>query len=228
MEKTGNERGLNGTQLKQIALASMIIDHAGILLAPENEILYWSMRFIGRLAFPLYCFLLVEGFCHTRSVGRYLGRLALFAALSEIPFNLLNNGRPADPDHQNVLFTLLLGLLALWGGLLLQNRGQIPLAALWCVCMAGLAGVLRTDYGWAGVALIVFLYRYREDGQMRGITGFATLMLGVSPAELTSIASFALMDRYNGEKGGGGNRWLFYLAYPFHILALWAAAQLIK
>ena len=79
---------LTGTQLKVIALVTMIIDHIGVVLLEPNSVVYWVARSIGRLAFPIYCFLLVEGFIHTRNVKKYLGRLLLFAVISEIPFDI--------------------------------------------------------------------------------------------------------------------------------------------
>lgn len=227
MERNGKRSGLNGAQLKGIAFGTMVVDHAAVMLLQETGTLYWSMRLIGRLAFPLYCFLLAEGFCHTRSAGRYLGRLAALAVLSEIPFNLLNRGAAADPMHQNVMFTLFLGLLALWGNMTLQNRGKAFAGLLWCACMAALAEVFRTDYGWAGVALVVCLHRFRAAEVPRTVTGFATLMLGVSPVEITALFSFALMNLYNGERGGGRGQRLFYLSYPLHLLVLWGVAQLL-
>lgn len=227
MEKQGKSRGLNGAQLKWIALVTMIVDHAGLMLAAGSGGWYWGMRLIGRLAFPLYCFLLAEGFVHTRNIGRYLARLGIFALVSEIPFNLLNRGTITDSSHQNVFFTLFLGLLALWGSMILQNRRQMPLAILWCMAMAGLAALFRTDYGWAGVVLVILIYRFREDGIMRAATGFATLLLGVSLFEITALLSFFLMNEYNGEPGSRRLKWLFYAAYPLHILILWGVKRLM-
>ncbi|MEG1773614.1 MAG: TraX family protein, partial [Oscillospiraceae bacterium] len=103
-------RGLSGFSLKLIALASMTVDHAGVVLFEQLE---W-MRMVGRLAFPIYAFLLVEGFVHTRHRGRYCLRLGMFALLSEWPFDLAVFGG-ADMRGQNVFFTLLLGVLMLWG-----------------------------------------------------------------------------------------------------------------
>lgn len=100
---------LSGFTLKCIAMVTMLIDHMGYVLFPG----YVIFRIIGRLAFPIYCFLLVEGAVHTSNWKKYLGRLFLFALISEIPFNLAIGGKLWYPASQNVLFTLLLGLLAI-------------------------------------------------------------------------------------------------------------------
>ena len=89
----------------------MLTDHAGDILFPS----WLWMRMIGRLAFPIFAFFVAEGFYHTRSVGRYAARLALFALISEIPFNLMHSGRILDFDAQNIFFTLLIGLVTIYG-----------------------------------------------------------------------------------------------------------------
>ena len=218
--------GLNGTQLKWIALITMLIDHTAHVLVGPWTSLYLGMRLAGRLAFPLYGFLLVEGFVHTRNVNRYLGRLGLFALLSELPFDWMNGG--LSFESQNVFFTLFFGLLALRGYVVLQNRNLPPAAYLWCAGMCALAWLLRTDYGWAGVALICFLYRFRENILWKTVFGYATLMFGVNWMEATALASFVLMKWYNGEKGQSRRKWIFYLFYPMHILALVALRFIIK
>lgn len=210
--------GLNGTQLKWIALITMLIDHTAYMLLEPWSLLYLGMRLVGRLAFPLYCFLLVEGFVHTSDVNRYLGRLGLFALLSELPFDWMN-GRLSF-QSQNVFFTLFLGLLALKGYVRLQNRNLPSFAYLWCVAMCALAWFLRSDYGWAGVALICFLYRFRENALWKTVFGYGTLLIGVNMMEATALASFLLMKWYNGKKGQTRLKWGFYLFYPLHILVL--------
>lgn len=235
------KRGLTGTQLKWVALVTMIIDHVGLSLVETGTALYWSMRLIGRLAFPLYCFLVVEGFCHTRDVKRYLARMGLFTLLSELPFDLMTgrmsismmaNGAgftavlQAALRGQNVLFTLLLGLAALKGYVILQNRCQPQFAVFWCVVMCSLAAACRTDYGWAGVALICFLYRFRQEPVWRTVSGYATLVLGVNPTEIPALLSFFLMDRYDGRRGADRFRWGFYVLYPLHMFILWLLCRI--
>ena len=126
--------GLSGTALKYIACITMLIDHigascieAGILLPalaagaascggiPVSTLLAADrvLRYIGRLAFPIFCFLAVEGFLHTHDVKKYVRRLLLFGLLSEVPFDLAFFRTPFAPQHQNVYWTLALGVLAM-------------------------------------------------------------------------------------------------------------------
>ena len=100
---------LTSFQLKWIAIFSMAVDHTGALLFPEAM---W-MRGIGRLAFPIFAFLLTEGFFHTADLYRYLARLGVFALLSEIPYDLALSGTWWNPQRQNVFFTLFISLLLL-------------------------------------------------------------------------------------------------------------------
>ena len=228
---------LTASDLKWIALVTMIIDHVGLLLLEPYSIPYWIARYVGRLAFPLYCFLLVEGFVHTRDVKRYLGRLALFAVISEIPFDLVHDRfRLGDSWQgfltdlvwsQNVFFTLVIGLVALWGYVRLHNQRQTELAIVWCAAMGGLAWLLRTDYGFGGVALICILYRFRQEPQMRFVWGAGTLLLAISPLEWPALLDFWLISRYHGKKGNGRWQWFFYVAYPLHLLLLWLLGKVL-
>ena len=111
-------KGLDGGTLKLIAAALMLIDHVGAILLPETVIL----RCIGRLAFPIFAFFIAEGYAHTRSFGRYLLRMAIWAAVSEIPFNL-EFGHFFVPGRQNVLWTFCLALLTLRG---LDRLRRVP------------------------------------------------------------------------------------------------------
>ena len=116
------QKGLSGSTLKLIAIITMLIDHIGaaviarLLIAGQgSEMLYkiyYAMRAVGRVAFPIFCFLLVEGFFYTGSRKKYALRLFGFALLSEIPFDLAFSGKILEFGYQNVFFTLLIGLLS--------------------------------------------------------------------------------------------------------------------
>ena len=180
---------LSGTALKRIACLSMLIDHIGASCIeatygvayrtpPQIVQLDLVLRLIGRLAFPIFCFLLVEGFLHTHDVKKYIGRLFLFGLLSEVPFDMAFFKTPFHWGNQNVYWTLALGVLAM---AMLQKSEDADgnaawmgrLAALGCAVVAQLAG---TDYGAIGVALIVALYLTRNSRQKQCILG-AVLML---------------------------------------------------
>ncbi len=105
-------RILSGGGLKIIAMTAMFIDHLAVVLSlcgiPSG--VYLAMRGIGRISFPIYCFMLVTGFTYTRSVPRYLGRLAAMALLSEVPYDMVNFWVFFYPANKNVLFTFVLAL----------------------------------------------------------------------------------------------------------------------
>ena len=237
---TSRRCGLSGTTLKLIACVTMLIDHIGAscieagLLLPQMASSTLSsatvaalplfrldqlLRYTGRLAFPIFCFLLVEGFTHTHDVKKYVGRLFLFGLLSEVPFDLAFFRTPLNPANQNVYWTLALGVLAM---ALMQHfedaEGNVEwkgrLAALGC---AVLAQLLNTDYGAIGVALIVALYLTRNNRKQQCIIG-AVMMAW----ELTAPLAFLLIWFYNGQRGRCPQwaKWAFYGFYPVHLTVL--------
>lgn len=209
---------MSATALKFIACVCMLVDHLGVALFDGIP----AFRMVGRLAFPLYCFLLTESFFHTTSRPRYAGRLAAFALLSEIPFDLLACRTLWSLQKQNVFFTLLLGLLAIWCLEAWKDRPflSLPVAGL-CALAAHL---LRADYGWFGVLLIVALYachssRLLQSGMMALLcVGYA--LCNQSMISLCAAASALLLLGYNGRKGRGGCKYFFYAFYPCHLLVL--------
>ena len=240
-------QGLSGAQLKWIALVSMLLDHIGLTLVYMGYVLahrvdrsaaamplYWTLRAVGRLAFPLYCFLLAEGAAHTRSRGRYLLRLFSFALLSEIPFDLAFRRVWLEFGHQNVYFTLALGLLAVFAMEELRQgsapRGRRLLCALTALAAPALAWALKTDYGAPGVLLIAVLCQLRERPPLRALGGTAVLALmiplGSHWIEILGAAAFFPIGRYNGRRGRQP-KLLFYLFYPAHLLLLAGLRALI-
>ena len=153
--------------LKLIAVITMLIDHTGILLHDHKLIswdLYILMRTLGRFAFPIYAFLLAEGFRHLRNdperVKKHLVLLAALAVFSEIPFDFLDHGKFVYPESQSVIFTLLFSFLGLW--LSESYRGRPLLrCGIWLLAMA-LAGFVNTDYGPAGVLMVLASSVYLE------------------------------------------------------------------
>ena len=150
---------INTFTLKMIAIVSMLIDHMGAILFPQ----YIILRYIGRIAFPIYTYTLVEGFMHTRDIKKYMVRLGIFALLSEIPFDLAFRGSVIYIQKQNVFFTLFLGVLMLY--LLLKSRNRIQSAAL-VLAILLLSEFLRTDYSSMGLLMILCFYVFRDNKVM--------------------------------------------------------------
>ena len=94
-------------------------------------------------------------------------------------------------------------------------------AVAWCVAMCGLAWWMRTDYGFGGVALICIFYRFRQEPAMRMAWGTGTLLLAIHPNEWPALLDFWLISRYHGKPGTTRCKWLFYAAYPIHLILLW-------
>lgn len=201
---------MTGFQLKLLAMLAMTADHIGAVFFPEIPLLRW----IGRLAMPVLCFFIGEGLRHTRSPRRYLLRLTGFALLSELPFDLAFYGG-IEWGHQNVYFTLALGLLALWA---IQSRGMEGwLLALTAALAAELLGC---DYGMYGVLLILLLDRFHRarSEQLAGAALLNLAFFGLQTQNLSLIA-LPLLWLYNGKRGRDDRR-LFYLYYPAHLCVL--------
>lgn len=237
MEHLHTQRPLSGTALKRIACISMLLDHLGASLLEVGVFrqgvsldsplfaLDTILRWAGRLAFPLYCFLLVEGFLHTHSVKRYAGRLLVFAFLSEIPFDLAFFRTTFYWQHQNVYWTLALGIAALE---LIRRQEQDGIASLPSLAeaagLAMLAELLHTDYGASGVLLIVFLYLTRQDRSQQCLVGAALVAY-----ELPAPLAFVPVWFYNGQRGRCSKlqQWIFYWFYPVHLAILALATNLL-
>lgn len=235
------EKGLTGSTLKWIAIVTMFADHIGAAVVEkmllsgkygevaESNPLYLTdllLRGIGRLAFPIFCFLLVEGFLHTGNVWKYAGRLAAFAVISEIPFDLAFQGEWMYPGYQNIFFTLLIGLLVMMAFRAAEER--IP-SKLWrTVCQAlffvagfALADALHTDYGGTGVLCIMLLYIFRYNKKLQILAGAAAFTW-----EITAPFAFIPIYFYNGKRGMR-MKYFFYAFYPLHLLVLYAAACIL-
>lgn len=209
--------------LKWLAIISMLIDHLGaVMLEPwlasggahAYPVIDWltldmGLRLIGRLAFPIYSFLIVEGYHHTRDVRRYALRLAGFAFISEIPFDLATRQTWFNLSYQNVFFTLLAGLLAVWA---LERAGNLLLGIAVAGGLVLAAHLLQTDYGAYGVLMMVLLHWTRSDRRLQAITG-AIFNL----AQLTASLAFIPIYYYNGQKGKANSKWIYWI-YPVHLL----------
>lgn len=214
--------------LRLLALMCMCVDHIGLALFPSSGV----FRCVGRLAFPLYCFLLTQGYLHTRDLRAYARRLLLLALLSEVPFDLLIFGRVSSGVEQNVLFSLLLCLIALYAADSLRGRPASAALVLVTICMAAMSA--RVSFGWLGITLCLCFY-YLKDHPPAMAAGAAGLLLLYSVSlffsgvdrgwvliSLCALPSVLVLLAYNGRRGfrHPALTFLFYAAYPLHLALL--------
>ena len=232
--------GLTSNMLRCIAVVLMLSDH---IWATYMSFGNW-MTYIGRMAFPIFAFQIAEGFVHTKNFKKYSLRLLGFAFVTEIPFNLFYSSRWFNPYHQNVLFTLLLGLLAIR---VIDNvkkdhtKKNIGVSALWLglICAASVIGFV--DYGFLGVLIVVMFYVFRGFpfawlAQLIGMVAINVVFFEglVIPVELLgklieiptqAFAVFSLIPiwLYGGRKGKSNKalQYGFYAFYPVHMLILY-------
>ena len=152
---------LSAAALHIIAMTFMLMDHLWATLLPAQE---W-LTCVGRLAFPIFAFMTVEGYFHTHDLRKYLRRMLVFALLSEIPFDLMYGGTWFYPVHQNVIWTLLLGLLGIHLMEKARKKQKLALYVLTVVLVVVLGAVLGTlgmvDYYGAGVLTMFVFYLFR-------------------------------------------------------------------
>ena len=214
---------LSGSALKIIAVVSMVADHCAYYLLDSNSWAYEVMRCFGRIAFPVFAFLVAEGFAHTRNRMRYFLSILLFAFISEVPWYLLNG---ADGTH-NVMFTLALGVAAL--AVFERLREHHVLCCCFILLMVWLAAWLGTDYEWRGVLIIVVFYllgmvkntpvTLRRMLQL--LFAFPIMMhYGITGALLACAVIF-LYDGTRGFIHGNVAKYGFYAFYPVHLFLLW-------
>lgn len=218
------------TTLQIIAVLTMVCDHfACVFLNPEhsvfsfeaglNHMIYDGFRIVGRVSFPIFCFLLVQGFLLTHNLNKYMLRLFLFAILSEIPYDLAFSGVLFNWKEQNVMFTLLLGLMVLsWLKHFEANwmaEGMIVLSG--CV----VAFFLRTDYSWFGILLIVVMYLLRNNW-LRQVLWLSLLIFAQGGMEVYAVFALPLCYFYQQDKEEKRlPRYFFYAFYPLHLFVLW-------
>ena len=221
-------RYISAGVLKWIAIITMFIDHvgAGILRRgfTKSSVLvydvYRVLRLVGRVSFPIFCFLLVEGYLHTGSRKKYALSMLIFAFLSEIPFDMCFYGE-LEIQSQNVYFTLFLGLLAMCVAGYLEEK-KVPGYIVWQVIVfgltAGLAYLLKTDYSYKGIGLIAVLFLFRDNRLFQCILGAIACAYGK-----TAPLAFIFVWLYNGKRSRGKvNKYIYYAVYPVHLMLFYA------
>lgn len=221
---------ISGSGLKLLAVVSMVLDHLAAFIWQGDPFWmtrlfkvgthlitpYYIARYFGRLAFPLFAFLIVEGFIHTHSRRGYGRNLFIFALISEIPWNLVHNGTILYWG-QNVFFTLFFGFLALCAIEYLKDE-KIKMG----VSLIGLlvfSYFFRADYNFVGVSFIIMLYLLRENVFFQAVVGSAML-----PTRWIAGLAFIPISMYNGKRGfirGTVAKYCFYAFYPVHLLVIY-------
>lgn len=221
-------RGLTASDLKLIAAAAMLTDHIGCLFFPD---LIW-LRYIGRLAFPIFVFLLVEGALHTRNIKKYLARLAAFAVVSEIPYDLAFGSRLLRFEAQNIFVTLFIALFCLAVMIHLQTEYGIRGFYMGTAVFAAgglLALLVRAEYGLCGIAVVYIMYIFRLNNVKKLL--LTLLIFGLMPGyQWFGAAALLITWGYNGEKGAKAAwiKWAFYIFYPAHLLILYSIGIFLR
>ena len=226
---------LNVYQLKLLACFFMLIDHIGYLLLPEQMI--W--RAVGRLALPIFAYLIANGWRYTKSKLNYFLRLLIFALACHLPLVIF-----VRMKSLNIFFTLSLGLLAIalweWSQNLERKRNRYLLGGLLVLAVAWLGQFIKVDYGWFGVLLIFSCHLFHGRWLRLGLVTVGLCLLqwgqmllgsgvisGFNYLQILCVGAFFFLARYNGRQGRPA-KWLFYIFYPAHFLLLSALAICIQ
>ena len=210
-------RGLNTFTLKIIAIISMLIDHIGHIFFPEVML----FRIVGRIAFPIFAYVLAEGIYYTKDITKYMLRLGIFAILSEIPYDLAIMGSVLEFSHQNVFFTLFFGVFLFWIYKKITHDGwRLATLVIMLFTVIFLCQWLHTDYSDIGILLIFVFYMYR-DKKVGKLVLAGALFLGLTGGlQLYALLALPLIALHNGEQGPKIKSF-FYLFYPAHLLILY-------
>lgn len=238
--------GINANTLKAIAIAAMVVDHFASVFLPHSGALYYIMRCIGRITGPTMFYFIAEGYHHTSNANRYTIRLAIFAAVSYIPYIycLHPSGQRFLPDQSNfmdlnVIFTLLMGLLAV------RARHEVKNPVLkWVLIGLAIAVCTKSDWNYFGIiAILAFDYFYGDFNKQAFAYSMLTLVYilpsltypitallsGTVPDPMKSMQNLyrlgmfipiLLLKHYNGKLGSRNKfiKWSFYIIYPAHLM----------
>ena len=226
---------ITSRDLKIIAYVTMLIDHIGAtifinLLANYGNYninmdyqqiydTYNILRTIGRISFPIFTFCIVEGFINTKDIKKYIFRLFIFAIISEIPFNLAIGNNVTYFQAQNVIWTFLLGIIALYCGKIVNNRF---FEFVFIIAAMIIAEIFKTDYSAYGI-LLLFAYYYLRDFPIKYLIWGIIIYYNTAYGLISLIPMFL----YNGQKGMKSGRWL-YGFYPVHFLILYGVILIIN
>ena len=234
MEKFKNLQKINGAQLKYIAFASMFIDHFNkAIITPfltgtgPLNVITRIFDILGRIAFPIFAFMIVEGFFKTKSRWKYLRNLLVFATISEIPYDMFQSAVFINTWSQNILWGLALGLFTIM--VIDKLKGRIKKRPLWIfvsiliVALSSLLSMLiSADYEYYAIIIIYIYYLFYNKRLMASGLSYLVII-----KEIYAILGFATVLLYNGEKGKQ-NKIFNYLFYPVHLLILGIIRMALK
>lgn len=216
---------LTANQLKLLALVTMTVDHIGAYLLPHVLLL----RIIGRLALPVYAYMIAEGCKHTRNRRKYLLQMAGMAALCQLVYFFA-----MESLYQCILVTFTLSILLIYA----CDTGSRPLIA---VALLGVAFVtvalpqllhgtdFAVDYGLFGVLVPVLTYLGEDRRQKLVMCAVALMLLACWYGGIQWLSLLALvpLGLYNGQRGKARLKGLFYWYYPLHLAAIYGIGLLI-
>lgn len=228
---------LSGTALKVIAVVIMTIDHIGAILFPHTV---W-LRIVGRLAFPVFAYMITEGCYYTKNKRKYIGLMLIVGILYQAAFCLVRH-RPAL--NLNIMFTLAIGALLIFelqwllgrkevfsrAGLSNVSGFRLLVFVLTIAAAVFVSAVLplwiegfRIDYNLAGILLPVIIYLGSNHGEKLFFTAIGLIALSLQQGWIQWYCLFALipLSLYNGTRGRYSSKYFFYIYYPLHLLALW-------
>ncbi|WP_315121710.1 TraX family protein [uncultured Clostridium sp.] len=246
-KELSRKRGLSGSTLKIMAVISMLIDHIAAVLIlmgiyykfipyAENtaiahssnlNTIYLLMRAIGRISFPIFCFLLVEGYIHTSNKKKYALRLFIFALISEIPFNLAFGNKMFIPASRlnNVFFTLFLGICVMYIIEFIKskeiNKVVTAIGIIATIVVFGvIAKFIKCDFNYYGILCISLFYIFRENRILQILSGIIVFLYQAPGSFGIVYLSLLAIYFYNGERGLN-TKYFFYVFYPAHLLILY-------
>ena len=215
---------MTGFILKIIAVITMLCDHAGYIMLGK----FSFMNYIGRLSFPIFAFLITEGYKHTKYLKKYFARLLIFAIISQIPYMLFLNTF-SNSFSLNILFTLILGLL----GITIYDKIKYkPLGIIIVILFSIIAHFSHFDYGWFGIAIIFIFYIFKEKKILMNLFFCVIVFLNYFYNYITSLRieylfiiffcslSLIPINLYN-EKKGKNLKYFLYVFYPLHLIVLY-------
>ena len=231
--KAEGKLGINATTLKIIGMIAMTIDHIGYFLLPQIEV----FRMIGRIAYPIFAYMITEGCRYTRNKAKYLLSVLSVGCVCSVVSYIAERSL-----YQSIFITFACSIALIFvldkaaadsnrhlGKLLWVLLAMLLTLLYFCLFGIQLIPGLETDYGFYGVLTPVLIrYGRNKNEKLLALTvGLCLIAIGGMPSQLFSLAAVGILAFYNGKRGKHDMKWLFYGYYPFHIVLLYAISQFV-